>query len=294
MAVEISVGVVSWINRKKLPDINAPSIIGLTDESKWIPKVIVGLIATANSAPPDTISDFPDFEKKHDYRAIQFGKFSVEPGTSGLSGFKVLDAFHGAGPTPPFSLGRFPSGIVESDARNSFSAAGEYSKISLVATQGRHTNSAITSKPVGDVLVNGLVKFRAGSHTDELGKKMGCPYHVPWVWSEMLLTYSDGKFQLTGRGSIFPTHTWYVNGKKVAEVSQVADSFLPFPTGGEIDTKSINLLRVLEKGRSAKEPQASADDEVGKKGAVDQHAYTVGGGSEITHSFSAAWRSAAG
>jgi hypothetical protein len=32
--------------------------------------------------------------------------------------------------------------------------------------------------------VNGLIRFRAGEHTDDVGVAIGSPYHMPCVWNE--------------------------------------------------------------------------------------------------------------
>jgi hypothetical protein len=59
------------------------------------------------------------------------------------------------------------------------------------------------------VLVNAVIKFRAGQHTDSIGiQNVGSPFHVPWVWCELLRTHRFGTFTLYGRGSVFPSHAW--------------------------------------------------------------------------------------
>jgi hypothetical protein len=115
---------------------------------------------------------------------------------------------------------------------------------------------------------------------------MNTPYHVPWVWSEMLLTYSNGQFELTGRGSVFPTHCWFVNGKKVAEQGQVS-------VGTSLE--ATKLLKVMKKGAPSKPwtpllgaslPQCSLSDEEklrGQKVPIEKHPYTVEGGDPISY-----------
>ena len=59
----------------------------------------------------------------------------------------------------------------------------------------------------------------------------------------MLLTYSDGQFELTGRSSIFPTHAWFVNGRKVGEQGQVS-------VGTSVE--ATKLLKVMKRGAPSK------------------------------------------
>jgi hypothetical protein len=78
------------------------------------------------------------------------------------------------------------------------------------------------------VLVDGIIKFRAGANTDRVGvESVGCLYHVPWVWCETALTDDGSRFKLYGRGSIFPTHSWYLGGTQVASKAQVGDASFP-------------------------------------------------------------------
>jgi hypothetical protein len=48
----------------------------------------------------------------------------------------------------------------------------------------RHPNSALNPPPGERLLVNGLIRFRAGKHTDDVGVAIGSPYHMPCVWNE--------------------------------------------------------------------------------------------------------------
>ncbi|MFM0200760.1 hypothetical protein PQR53_12895 [Paraburkholderia fungorum] len=157
---------------------------------------------------------------------------------------------------------------------------GEASSISLVNTRARHANTVLPPTPKNEVVcVNALIKFRAGSHTDGIGvsDEVGCRYHVPWVWCELLLTYDKGMFKLLGCGSIFPTHYFYIEGTKVLAQEEVAD--LSFPKSGAltINESALNLYPVLSKGAPASGPQTSLAAETGLSGPVRRHRYTADG-----------------
>ena len=79
--------------------------------------------------------------------------------------------------------------------------------------------------PDANVVANGLILFRAGRITDGIGVDVvKCPYHVPWVWCEWLLTYVDGTFAAFGTGSVFPTHTFYVQGNSYGQQDEPTDA----------------------------------------------------------------------
>jgi len=160
----------------------------------------------------------------------------------------------------------------------------------------------ITTIPASEtVLVDGIIKFRAGANTDRIGvDSVKCPYHVPWVWCETALTYDGTRFKLYGRGSIFPTHCWYLDGAKVATTNQVGDISFPstvsvwpppsLPIAGPrlviphpltIDVHALNLYPVLSKGAPASGPQTSASADAGRTGPVDMHPNTVEGGNAV-------------
>jgi hypothetical protein len=150
------------------------------------------------------------------------------------------------------------------------------------------------------MLVNGLIKFRAGENTDRIGvHSVGCPFHVPWVWCEMALTWNGSRFRLHGRGSIFPTHHWYLGGRRVASVEQVGDSSFPsfpatvwppahipapvprisIPRPLTINVNALQLYPVLSKGAPASGPQTPLSGDRSRSGAVDGHPNTVAAGS---------------
>jgi hypothetical protein len=307
MQREISLGTVSWINDTPNPVYTTLQTQVLTPD--WVPKTYVGLAGTANSPPPGTLKDFKAHQKARDFRAMTFCKLrlDIDDATKKVTGVDVLDAFHDGGWTPAFKMSKFPSTVFSFDM-SIYSTTwyqGEYSPLSVVNTQARHSNTVITGVPADEtVLVNALIKFRAGKHTDDIGvNKVGTPFHVPWVWCEALLTYGNGQFKAYGRGSLFPTHAWYVDGKQVKTISQTADMSFPLTTGPvpmlavpmpgviapqitpktTIDLQRLKIYPVLAKGAPSSGAQASISAESSLKGAVDQHPNTVSGG--------AAWNS---
>jgi hypothetical protein len=180
---------------------------------------------------------------------------------------------------------------------------GEASPISIVYTRKRHPNSAIAAPAGETVLINALIKFRAGKHTDDVGiDNVGAPFHVPWVWHETLVTYKKHQIKLYGRGSVFPSHAWYLDGDRVARQKQVIDKSFPMKTKLEcryspkgydvtcvrketdqIDYRLLNLYKVLSVGASANGPQTDASDDDGRAGRVDRHPNTVRGFKMVTH-----------
>jgi hypothetical protein len=298
MRREVSVGTISWINRTPNPVTFAAEALAL--EPAWIVKTYVGLAATSNPDPGDTVKDFRSFQSAKNFRAMMHCRIAFDDDRGRLSNFKVLEAVHDPGWTPPFMMSEFPSSIMSFD-RNVYSSAwhaGEASPISVINTQARHRNSAIAQVGAGEtVLVNGLIKFRAGKHTDDVGIQIGSPYHVPWVWCEMLLTFMGGTFRLYGRGSTFPSHAWYVDGRRVKTVSQTADSSFPrtrivptwvpripgtpalinMPNPLLIDERALRIYPVLQAGASAIGPQVALGADSRLTEAVDKHPNTAAG-----------------
>jgi hypothetical protein len=203
----VKVGTVSWISGKVNPlSLTAQAAILTPD---WVPKTYLGLVATANSTPSSNIADFKTFQGSKDFRAMTYChiSFDADDTTHAISNFKVHDAVHDPGWTPPFKMRNWPMTALSFDM-NIYSNqwhAGEASPVSVVNTQARHKCSALASSGAGEtVLVNGLIKFRAGKHTDDIGvNSVKSPFHVPWVWCEMLVTYDKGKIKLYGQCSFF-------------------------------------------------------------------------------------------
>jgi hypothetical protein len=278
---DITVGSVSWI--ADTPSPVKYSFQALWDDPDWVPKTYMGLSATSNPTPSASITDFKTFQASKQFRAMLYCslKVDIDPSANVVKSFTVVDAVHDGGWTPPFDRSKFPATKLKSDKSmtdpNFYQ--GEASPLSLVNTQSRHKNSVLTGTAAGElVLVNGLVKFRAGKHTDDIGvKDVGCPYHVPWVWSEFLLTYRSGRFTITGKGSIFPSHAWYFNGKQVNTQSQVVDTAFPSAGIRKINVLALKLYPVLKVGAPASGPQTSLSAESSLSGPVDTHPNTASG-----------------
>jgi hypothetical protein len=307
MQRDLKIGSVSWINEKPSPIWFSGKAAAL--EPDWVPKTYMGLVATANQPPAASIADFATFRKGKDFRALMYChlRVTIDDRSQQITTIEVLDAVHHPGWTPPFRVRDYPlSGLKfwDKDIWSFDWHAGEASPISVVRTEARHPNSAITTIPGGEkVLVNGLIKFRAGPNTDRIGvgASVGCPFHVPWVWCEMALTYDGSRFNLYGRGSIFPTHCWYLDGVKVATQNQVGDLTFPsapttvFPPPSlpfnvprisiphplTINVTALRLYPVLSKGAPASGAQIPLASDAGRTGAVDTHPNTVSGGAIV-------------
>jgi hypothetical protein len=287
---DIEVGSVSWIA-------GIPSPVGFSAQAlyldpDWIPKTYMGLAATANPTPASAISDFKTFQATKQFRAMLYCRFKadIDATTNVTNSFTVVDAVHDGGWTPPFDRSKFPLTHLKPDKHMSDPNfyQGEASPLSLVNTQARHKNSVLTSVGVGEVvLVNGLVKFRAGKHTDDIGvKDVGCPFHVPWVWCEFLLTYRSGNFTFTGKGSIFPSHAWYFNASCVYTQTEVTDPVFPKSGPLTINKFGLKLYPVLSVGATVAGAQTPLSGESAKTGPVDTHSNTAPGAkTPMTYTF---------
>jgi hypothetical protein len=305
--LEVKVGSVSWIKLDPNPVTFAAS--GVVLKPAWVPKTYIGLAATANDDPPTMIGNFHDFRSDKDFRALTYCHLGLEinNATKAVTKIVSISSFTDPGYTPPFSLTKYPSASVGSlvDGWKAFTSTwsfdyheGEESPLSSVVVSGRHKNTTITGVPATEtVLANQLVKFRAGAVTDDLGVSVvECPYHVPWVWCETVLTYAAGKFKLYGRGSLFPTHAWYLDGRQMTSQARLGDSSfpkVPLPGAragafGPLSTRAVNsfainvpalvLYPVLSKGATAKGPQTALSAEPALMGSVEGHPNTVDGG----------------
>jgi hypothetical protein len=256
----VSGGTISWIHGDPSP-IRRGGTEAATLAPAWVPKTYVGLAPTSNPPPPAKV-DFSIHRASRQFRAMTFWRFEVEIDAGDrVSDFKLLEKFVDGGFTPPFNIGKFPAALIgalfEGGAaeildRNFF--PGEASVSSDVVAQARHPNSALSTVPTNEtVLVDSLIKFRAGKHTDDIGvNTVGAPFHVPWVWCEMVLTYAGaGRFNIFGRGSIFPSHAWFLNDQMVTRILETGDTTFPVlgvpPTSG-IDVPKLRLFPVLAAG----------------------------------------------
>jgi len=313
MQFEVKFGSVSWIN----PTPNPIYFAGAAEilEPAWVPKTYVGLVATANDQPPAAIENFQAFQDKKQFRALTYCHLGVVVDDHSKAVTKVvsINGITDPGWTPPFSLWRYPSAAVGSaiDGWNAFKStwsfqyhAGEQSPLSKIVVNGRHANTTIDSVPPGEtVLANMIIKFRAGGITDSLGiNVVKCPYHVPWVWCETVLTYQNEKFKVYGRGSIFPTHTWYLEGRQVMSKDQVGDDHFPkallfpgamgtvyapmavqFRNPFFINVPALALYPVLSAGAPAIGGQVPLNADAALGGPIPGHPHTAGAGPVMTY-----------
>lgn len=136
---------------------------------------------------------------------------------------------------------------------------GELSPVSGLHRDKQHNNSVFPPIPAGErLIVNGVMRFRAGPHTDGVGiGDAQSDYHVPWVWAELLLTsLGGGRVRLRGASSIFPTVAWYLDDHQVSpRHHQVGDGSLPLPYGF-VAPEAMRIWPVLSAGapRGVSEP----------------------------------------
>jgi hypothetical protein len=276
---------------------------GVDYNPTWIPKAAMGLIATSNSAPPAILSDFKDYRDKKDFRGMVFCLLHVEiDDTTDKVTVSSSDFFAQSGFTPPFSIPKLKGAGVHvgpgdevglmhdvPDDMQTKTIQGEASSVSGVVIGDRHPSSVLADVASNEtVLVNGVAKLRASQREDELGvsSQIGVPFHVPWVWCEILVTYAGGRnFNIFGRGSTFPSHAWYFDDEQVATVPQLFDSRFPVlaTLGGSklINESAMSLTAFFRKGVPGAGPQTSLAAEAGLTGPVDQHPNTTARGTSI-------------
>lgn len=307
MQRDVKIGSISWINESPSPIWFSGKAAALDPD--WVPKTYMGLVATANRMPPGQLADFSSYQGGQDFRALIYChlRLTIDDRSRRIDRVEMVTTIDDPGWTPPFRVRDYPlSGlrVWDRDIWSNAWHAGEASPISDVCIESRHPNSALTIPRAEQILVNGLIKFRAGANTDRVGvESVGSPFHVPWVWCEMALTYNNGRFALYGRGSIFPTHCWYLDGVKVATLSQVSDSKFPsapdtvFPPPSvpapvprisiphplTINVTALNLYPVLSKGAPASGGQTPLAADQGRAGVVSTHPNTVSGGAMIVY-----------
>ena len=321
----LTIGSVSWIDKRFLPQIGFMygQVYGLIFEPEWIIKTIMGLVATSNTEPPNSISDIQAFRAKKDFRALAFCSLEVvvNEKTNQIASIQIKSKIADGGFTPPVDIVAepefgFPVLLEPLEVKRSIldrgSYAGETSSVSSMGVKV-HPNSAIAGLKNQSLICDDLIKFRAGAHTDSVGKLIGSPYHVPWVWCETALSFSHGQFTLHGRGSIFPSHAWYVNGHKVMHQYQIADNSIQFdddqcfgnlrtaPSKGlnstqlcipakgikvaKIRTTALNIYPAISTGAPISHLQSPAK-EAPRPGPIDLQSYTLRGGKSVTHSVS--------
>jgi hypothetical protein len=97
MQRDIKVGSISWINESPNP-VWFSGKAAILDPA-WVPKTYMGLAATANHKPPDTISDFKAYQNDKDFRALMYChlRVTIDDSTKQISKVEVLDAVHDPG-----------------------------------------------------------------------------------------------------------------------------------------------------------------------------------------------------
>ncbi|WP_338771242.1 hypothetical protein [Massilia sp. METH4] len=213
MGAKVAVACISWIDRAPLPQIWLSNLVGAL--FSWPQAVITGLVATANPRPETKIPSISAFVRSRQYRAVQACVIDLD------AGGRITETVQDPGFTPPFDnnkINSFAGGWVPGPSDFS---AGEKSVLSAIVPARLHPCSSITLKQGDKVIVNALIKFRAGPDTDKLGvEKAGSPVHVPWVWQEFALVSNTAGYRLVCNGSRFPSHAWYVDGQQVATMAQ--------------------------------------------------------------------------
>lgn len=300
MQREIRVGSITWLNGIPTPLWFAGAYEKL--EPAWVPRIYMVLKATSNPAPEVHVADFKQFQAAKQYRALTYCRCQadIDDATGELADFRVLEAVHDPGWMPPFRYTEFPPSLVpalfaDPDLRDPGWYPGEASALSRLCGGQQHANSSIDGIPKEErILVNALLKCRAGSHADDVALRLGAPFHVPWIWNEWVLTYAPGQWKLYMRASKFPSHGWYVNGKRVATAAQIGDASFPeqprtapaavyavpqAQTGRRINVPRLALYpAVLSKGAPATDPQTSSGSaEQARRGPVAAHPNTVPG-----------------
>lgn len=296
MQREIRVGSITWLNGVPTPLCFAGPREAL--EPAWVPWIYRLLKATSNPAPPPEVADFGQFQAGRQYRALTYChcRADLDDATGRLTAFEVLEAVHDPGWTPPFRYTEFPPSLVpalfaDPDLRDPTWYPGEASALSQVRAGERHKNSSLGEVPEAEqVLLSALIKCRAGAHPDDVGIRLGSPFHAPWVWNEWLLTYAPGQFKLYLRASKFPSHAWYVNGRQAAIAAGIGDASFPEvsapPVAGSEVRSSVRINvpclilypHFLSRGAAASDPQApNGAAERERRGPVATHPNTAPG-----------------
>jgi hypothetical protein len=230
----------------------------------WIPKTYLGLLATSNADPPGAALDFAAHRRNKDFRAMMRARIDIALADTGtaIQSLAMRDDFLDPGWTPPFdrsiSLLTRVYAPDPSMADPSF-YEGELGRGSSISIGARHPNSLISADAVqGPVVVNALIFFRAGAHTDNIGiTSVRAPFHVPWVYCEFLVFVAGDGFRMLCTGSSFPSHFFYVDGNLVDFIGEATDS--SFPTSWRhpltIETSRLNLYPILAAGAPASGPQ---------------------------------------
>ncbi len=267
--VKVTAGSVSWIHQQVTP------VKYLTDAEyyvpNWIPKTYIGLYATRNRAPPTNLV-FRSYRQSKQFRALTFADLTVELSDDGKTIVDVImsNSWVDPGYTPPFdrTITLLTQVYVPDPSMKDTSFhEGELGTCSGALLRKQHLNSTIVqTAPPANIVASMMVVFRAGKTTDGIGVDVvECPFHVPWVWCEWLLTYDGSRFQLLGTGSVFPTHTFYAQGNSFGQQDEPTDA--KFVTSWRhprtIDTAALRVYPVLTTGAPAVSGSVNVRDATG-------------------------------
>ena len=308
MPRKIRVGAIGWIDPagpwpirpgKTWRDEASQMHAGLEDNTQGVVRTYMGLMATTNTAPGATL-DFAARRKSKDFRAMVWADLLFDdprPGASAAANVRLAGPSASAmivdpGYTPPVDTSKvaamglmLPFTAARQHVQDRTWYAAESSPLSEIRLGGRHPNSVLSAQGQGEaVIANGLIRFRAGPHTDAIGvSDAKAQYHVPWVWVEFLLTVTGpGQVRLRGASSQFPTVAWYLDDKRVgAPHAQTTDASFTFDWMNRIKVTSLRIWPVLQAGAPSGSPEPPRTSDcafAGKAAPVTSLPYTVPGG----------------
>jgi hypothetical protein len=263
---DIDLASISWIDRKGLPQVGFWFVAGAGAKTSWYRRVIMGLVGTANSEPPESLKNIHAFQRTQQYRALL--SCTLSGGTRQRVAAQQIDP----GYTPPFDKSTIPvleRPFVPIPADKAFHA-GESSPVSGIVIGKLHPCSTLSIPGGANVRLSALIKFRAGDTTDAIGVSadVASPVHVPWVWCEYALVSSGPRQLLICNGSVFPSHAWYVNGRQVGKSLQT-------------EVHASGTDPVLNTGQPAGKLRDRAEADKGT-GAVSSQLYAVNAGLQQT------------
>jgi hypothetical protein len=263
----IDVASISWIDKKGLPTLGFWFVAGA--KTSWSKRVIMGLVGTANPEPPTSLMALEGLQRTQQYRALAAGTFIFGPPP------RIATPILDAGYTPPFDKTTISSAIERKlvpipDDKTFY--PGESSPLSGIVIGKLHPCSTLSIPRGSHVAMSALIKFRAGEHTDALGisEDVKSPVHVPWVWCEYALVWSEAGYILICNGSVFPSHAWYVNGQQVGKSLQAvvhASDNDPLLNTGQAASK-LRDRAIADKGVGAVSRQLYAVD-AGEQQVID-------------------------
>ena len=279
---QLNLGSISWIHQQLTP------VHYLTDAKiyspAWIPKTYLGLYATRNPAPSGA-TDLVAYQASKAFRAMTYASLEVVTSDDGntVESVRSLKTILDPGWTPPFNrnitiLTRWY--VPEPSMSDTGYHAGERGSASAIVLQKRHPNSTMSMIVAAEKLVaSGMILFRAGAVTDNVGVDIvKCPYHVPWVWCEWVLVAEKGGFSGYATGSVFPTHSFYLNGTSYGQQDEPTDA--KFVTGWTspltIETAPLRVYPVLTTGAPASGAQVP-DTTGAAAGPIASQAFVVRG-----------------